>query len=854
MANWKLTSTLILGFGLVCAQNMPFNPGEDFLTLVEPLITKEEKQIYDSLSNYNDRDYFEAIFWVKRNPDPANAGNPFKKAYFERRQQQINRFRDGAVPGHKTERGRIFLLLGEPDDVVATTSASGVYQEEWQYESRNLKFRFLLEPNSNRFRLDVSDAPQDMMENLKRSFILDRAESYRLQKIPISLPNVGSTKDIENLVAEDRSDFPADVVYSFVQGDNNQTQVLVHLTLPQAGLRGLEVNLTVFDPYENKVIDFKKRMDYEPGKTQTFSVVVEPDQYEFVMRIRDNKGNVSVQRQVQDVPRLVLGLEGFSSLIGGGQLERIPLEGFHEPRLFVVGDRYFRPQSYWPQPPQQAYLMQVVYGQSALPSAIWVSGTRLERPELTKTAWGENDTRWVIALPPGSLKASNPEVRVAYSMGNGLERTFSYRFGQAPPPAANQPDRVRWVLPDPPKAEAMGIVQIETESKVDQVDLLLNGRLIYTRNQAPWRFVLDDGLYSISGKNILTAVCKAAGQSYSSQLELSPLRADESVKTRAIQVFFNAFDQDLKFLKDLDLDSVKLEVDGEAQTPVELVRVDDPITYCFLVDVSASMKEAFFTNMDALRRFIENIRPIDQGYCIAFSDNYAQFNQPTTHKGVLLAAAAGLAPESLKPNQSDAIYAENTTYLYDAAIAGIHSLVQYPGRKVMVIISDGIGTEGKFSKNALWNYAAENDVVIYSLWIDNNPQLTTEDQQFLAKEMGSGERFARWIGLSRFFANKDHRKNIIREKINYTSINEGTLKSLAEDSGGFHYRIFKTDRNLVKTYVEDISSAVGSQYRATLTLPVSDKRQEVDVYSEDESVAIRCKSAIKVRKTNPLSD
>jgi len=843
-AGWILAHCLL-------AQTPGLQTGESFLNLVEPLITQEEKRIYEQLGSYAERDYFEAIFWFKRNPEPTKGGNPFKKAFFERRSQQLERFREGSTPPERTDRGRLFLLLGEPLEVFSSMD-NETYTEEWRYPEPMPPFRFLLDRGSRRFLLAADG--ETSFENLRRALILDRAESYRLNPSPLTLPNVGSTKDIENLVAEDREDFPLHVRYDFLQGDQSRTLILVTLTLPASEARPVEVNLTLFDPYQNKVVDFKQRTSFEPGVPKRFTVVAEGDFAEFVLRLRDHKHRISVRRDRLDIPKLNLDGAGYSTLLAAEGLQRIPLEGFHENRLFIFGERYFSPRAWWPAPPATAVIMQVVYGASRLPDRVFVSGKPLENPSFLANSQEGETTRWLLALPEHSLDPSRPVVRVEYQLSEGLYRSFEYVFGAPPQEPPLGQAQVSWREPSPATAERLSRILLETEQPLHSVDLRLNGTLLYSRDQAPWRFNLDETLYSLSAANTLSADLHGPDGTRRTLLEVAPLRADQTIQTRAIQVFFNAYKEDLQFIDTLDLTKLRIAVDGENQNPIEMVRLEEPITYCFLVDVSASMKEAFFTNLDALKRFIENIRPIDRGFCVAFADNYTQLLQPTPYKGVLTAAASTLMPQTLNARTADAIFQENETFLFDAAIAAIHTLNQYPGRKVMVVISDGIAVEGQFSRNALWNYAAENDVVIYSLWIDNNPQLSSEDEAILAKEMGKGERFARAIGLTRFFANKDHRKNLIGSKIRYASIHEGTLKTLAEESGGFHYRIFRTDRNLIKTYVEDMARALGSQYRATLHLPVSDKRQELTVESLDEKVAIRCKSAIKVRKTNPLSE
>lgn len=239
---------------------------------------------------------------------------------------------------------------------------------------------------------------------------------------------------------------------------------------------------------------------------------------------------------------------------------------------------------------------------------------------------------------------------------------------------------------------------------------------------------------------------------------------------------------------------------------------------------------------------------------MGFDNQYVQYMEPNSSKDVMLAVLNSLAVQRANPRQSDQLYVENETFLYDAVIASIHNQHQYPGRKVTILVTDGIGTEGIYRRSGMLSYARENDVVLYSLWLDNNPELSDEETGFLQKEQGRTEKVFRAIGLTRFFRKKDSRKNYIGDKIRKGSINQGAVKILAEESGGFHYRIFKADRTLIKEYVGDIEQAVQNQYVMSLNLPVSLSIQEVNVYSEDPDISIRCRSHVKVRQSNPLTE
>ena len=83
---------------------------------VRPLIVPDEEKTYKGLKDKADRLEFQKIFWARRDPDLATPENEFQaqyvKAYAEADQYQV----PGKL-GVETDCGRIFILLGKPDEV-----------------------------------------------------------------------------------------------------------------------------------------------------------------------------------------------------------------------------------------------------------------------------------------------------------------------------------------------------------------------------------------------------------------------------------------------------------------------------------------------------------------------------------------------------------------------------------------------------------------------------------------------------------------------------------------------------------------------------------------------------------------
>ena len=75
-----------------------------------------------------EREKFIEIIWHKRDPDPDTAENEYREAYYERL-AYVNEHSSSGIPGYKTDRGRIYLKYGKPDEI-DSHPAGGRYERE----------------------------------------------------------------------------------------------------------------------------------------------------------------------------------------------------------------------------------------------------------------------------------------------------------------------------------------------------------------------------------------------------------------------------------------------------------------------------------------------------------------------------------------------------------------------------------------------------------------------------------------------------------------------------------------------------------------------------------------------------
>jgi len=113
------------------------------------IITPEEKSAFKQLSNDEERDQFIEQFWLRRDPTPDTPENEYKEEHYRRIAYANEHFAAG-IPGWKTDRGRIYIMWGAPDQIEAHPTG-GTYdrpQEEGggsttTYPYEDWRYRYL---------------------------------------------------------------------------------------------------------------------------------------------------------------------------------------------------------------------------------------------------------------------------------------------------------------------------------------------------------------------------------------------------------------------------------------------------------------------------------------------------------------------------------------------------------------------------------------------------------------------------------------------------------------------------------------------------------------------------------------
>ena len=101
-----------------------------------------------------------AAFWKQTDPTPSTPDNEALRDYFKRIATANTRYREEGIPGWLTDRGKVYVTLGEPDQAGQPLGANGSTgrgrAEIWVYTQYNLRLIFMNQGGVGHLKLSSS--------------------------------------------------------------------------------------------------------------------------------------------------------------------------------------------------------------------------------------------------------------------------------------------------------------------------------------------------------------------------------------------------------------------------------------------------------------------------------------------------------------------------------------------------------------------------------------------------------------------------------------------------------------------------------------------------------------------------
>ncbi|MGB9403859.1 MAG: GWxTD domain-containing protein [Candidatus Acidiferrales bacterium] len=200
------------------------------------IITPEERSAFLRLQTNEEREQFIEQFWLRRNPDPDSPENTFKEEHY-RRIAYANEHYASGIPGWKTDRGRIYIMWGPPDEVDSHPSG-GSYErpanegggetstfpfEDWRYRylegmGNDVNLEFVDPSMSGEYRLTMDPSEKDALLYVPGAG-LTMMESMGLASKTSRFNNTDGTHDAQPLggTPESEEEFSRLELYAKIQ-------------------------------------------------------------------------------------------------------------------------------------------------------------------------------------------------------------------------------------------------------------------------------------------------------------------------------------------------------------------------------------------------------------------------------------------------------------------------------------------------------------------------------------------------------------------------------------------------------------------------------------------------------------
>ena len=177
--------------------------------------------------------------------------------------------------------------------------------------------------------------------------------------------------------------------------------------------------------------------------------------------------------------------------------------------------------------------------------------------------------------------------------------------------------------------------------------------------------------------------------------------------TNTVALYATVTDPEKRLVPDLVQDDFEVYDNGKLQTLTTFDNKPQPISVVVMLDTSGSMTLALDLVKAAAEQFLLRLLPDDQGMVGAFNDKIE------------------LHPEGFTNMRDDLIRAMRDldfgypTRLYDAVNVSMQQLKGIPGRRVVLVFTDGDDNSSKVGSGEVTDRGRLEDVMVYSVGLEN---------------------------------------------------------------------------------------------------------------------------------------
>jgi Ca-activated chloride channel homolog len=216
---------------------------------------------------------------------------------------------------------------------------------------------------------------------------------------------------------------------------------------------------------------------------------------------------------------------------------------------------------------------------------------------------------------------------------------------------------------------------VEPPGRVASVVFFVDGKLVCTVAAPPFECEWDAGKKVIEHQVRVVANLVGGGRVVRT-VRTKSLGFTEVVDVEVVQVTVTVADGRGHFVRGIPRSAFKIFEDNRPQSISHFASEDIPLELIVAIDISGSMSPAMPKLKSAVKEFLGAVPPADQVTLLGFNDNIFPLTRKATDPAERVKAVDRLAPWG-------------STALYDVILRGVDMLGKQPGRRAMIVFSDG---------------------------------------------------------------------------------------------------------------------------------------------------------------------
>jgi len=333
------------------------------------------------------------------------------------------------------------------------------------------------------------------------------------------------------------------------------------------------------------------------------------------------------------------------------------------------------------------------------------------------------------------------------------------------------------------EAEIELALQLPPGGVVARIDLTADGQVFASLTAPPWSAPWNAGEGATS-RELGARVVLTDGRETRTAIRTSKLRIDQIERVDLVDLYITVRDRTGSYVTDLEAEDFQVLENGVPQKVERFSSTHQPLRLAIVLDTSVSMSKS--DRLDRARSaavdFLDVLQPSDECLIVGFSDEVRVLQELSSDRQALAAAIHAVEPLG-------------GTALYDAIWRTADRLRDFPGRRVLVLLSDGrdeaangLEPGSLHTLEEAIDRALKTNVIVFTIGIGNN----------LDRE------YAMLWGPLHGRSNHDTSRSL-----------EGILRQLAETTGG--RAVITSSTGKIRRAFEQFANDLRHQYSIAYT-------------------------------------